>query len=72
MSDTNTVSPLRLRMIQDMAGRKLNPHTQRGHIYSCKRFAAAFSQRATCPPSAAQQSPFQRLAWNLYAAIIFV
>src|SRR5215467_1619450 len=40
MSDTNTVSPLRLRMIQDMAGRKLNPHTQRGHIYSCKRFAA--------------------------------
>ena len=40
MSDTNTVSPLRLRMIEDMAGRKLNPHTQRGHIYSCKRFAA--------------------------------
>jgi site-specific recombinase XerD len=23
-----------------MAARKLNPHTQRGHIYSCKRFAA--------------------------------
>src|SRR5215468_8705607 len=40
MSDTNTVSPLRLRMIEDMAARKLNPHTQRGHIYSCKRFAA--------------------------------
>jgi hypothetical protein len=40
MSDTNTVSPLRLRMLEDMAGRKLNPHTQRGHIYSCKRFAA--------------------------------
>jgi hypothetical protein len=40
MSDTNTVSPLRQRMIEDMAARKLNPHTPRGHIYSCKRFAA--------------------------------
>ena len=40
MSDTNTVSPLRQRMIEDMAARKLNPHTQRGHISSCKRFAA--------------------------------
>jgi integrase/recombinase XerD len=40
MSDTITVSPLRQRMIEDMAARKLNPHTQRGHIYSCKRFAA--------------------------------
>ena len=40
MSDTNTVSPLRQRMIEVMAARKLNPHTQRGHVYSCKRFAA--------------------------------
>jgi len=40
MSDTNTVSPLRQRMIEDMAARKLNPHTQRSHIYSCKRFTA--------------------------------
>jgi len=40
MSETNTVSPLRLRMIEDMAARKLNLHTQRSHIYSCKRFAA--------------------------------
>ena len=40
MSETNTVSPLRQRMIEDMAARKLNPHTQRGHVYSCKRFAA--------------------------------
>jgi integrase/recombinase XerD len=39
MSETNTVSPLRQRMIEDMAARKLNPHTQRSHIYSCKRFA---------------------------------
>jgi hypothetical protein len=40
MSETNTVSPLRQRMIEDMAARKLNPHTQRSHIYSCERFAA--------------------------------
>ena len=39
MSETNTVSPLRQRMIEDMAARKLNPHTQRSHISSCKRFA---------------------------------
>ena len=40
MSETNTVSPLRQRMIEDMAARKLDPHTQRSHIYSCKRFTA--------------------------------
>jgi integrase/recombinase XerD len=40
MSKTDTVSPLRQRMIEDMVARKLNPHTQRSHIYSCKRFAA--------------------------------
>jgi integrase/recombinase XerD len=40
MSETNTVSPLRQRMLEDMVARKLNPHTQRSHIYSCKRFAA--------------------------------
>ena len=34
------LQPLRQRMIEDMAARKLNQHTQRGHIYSCKRFAA--------------------------------
>jgi site-specific recombinase XerD len=40
MSKTNTISPLRQRMLEDMAARKLNPHTQRSHIYSCERFAA--------------------------------
>ena len=40
MSETNPVSPLRQRMIEDMAARQLNPHTQRSHISSCKRFAA--------------------------------
>jgi integrase/recombinase XerD len=37
---TDAVSPLRQRMIEDMSARKLNPHTQRSHINSCKRFAA--------------------------------
>ena len=37
---TDTVSPLRQRMIEDMNARKLCAETQRGHIHSCKRFAA--------------------------------
>jgi integrase/recombinase XerD len=37
---TITVSPLRQRMIEDMNARKLCAGTQRGHIRSCKRFAA--------------------------------
>jgi integrase/recombinase XerD len=36
----DTVSPLRQRMIEDMNARKLCSGTQRGHIRSCKRFAA--------------------------------
>src|SRR5439155_24648508 len=38
--NTDAISPLRRRMIEDMSARKLNPHTQRSHISSCKRFAA--------------------------------
>src|ERR1700752_4870504 len=37
---TDAISPLRQRMIEDMSARKLNSHTQRSHINSCKRFAA--------------------------------
>ena len=37
---TEAITLLRQRMIEDMTARKLNPHTQRGHIYSCKRFSA--------------------------------
>jgi site-specific recombinase XerD len=37
---TDTVSPLRQRMIEDMNARKLCAGTQRGHIRSCRRFAA--------------------------------
>src|ERR1700745_400057 len=36
---TDTVTPLRHRMIEDMNARKLCAGTQRGHIHSCKRFA---------------------------------
>src|SRR5437868_9511623 len=37
---TDTVSPLRQRMIEDMNSRQLCAGTQRGHIRSCKRFTA--------------------------------
>ena len=40
MSTDTTVSPLRQRMIEDMAARKLGRHSQRSHIHSCRRFAA--------------------------------
>ena len=36
----DVVSPLRQRMIEDMAARKLSAGTQRLHISSCRRFAA--------------------------------
>jgi integrase/recombinase XerD len=37
---TQAITPLRQRMIEDMNARKLCAGTQRGHILSCKRFAA--------------------------------
>ena len=37
---TDSVSPLRRRMIEDMNARKLCAGTQRGHLRGCKRFAA--------------------------------
>ena len=36
---TKAITPLRQRMIEDMNSRKLCAHTQRSHIYSCKRLA---------------------------------
>ena len=38
--NTDVISPLRQRMIEDMNARKLCAGTQRGHIRSCKRLAA--------------------------------
>src|ERR1700742_5360194 len=40
MSTDTTVSPLRQRMIEDMAARELGHQAQRSHIHSCRRFAA--------------------------------
>src|SRR5437763_15460418 len=37
---TKAITPLRQRMIEDMNARKLCAGTQKGHIRSCKRFAA--------------------------------
>ena len=34
------ISPLQVRMIEDMTARKLHPKTQTAHIRSCRRFAA--------------------------------
>jgi len=59
---TNTVSPLRQRMIEDMNARKLCAGTQRGHIRSCKRFAA-FLKR---PPETATFEDIRR--FQLYLA----
>ena len=41
---TDAVTPLRHRKIEDMNARKLCAGTQRGHIHSCKRFAAFFNR----------------------------
>jgi site-specific recombinase XerD len=48
-------------MIEDMAARKLNPHTQRGHIYSCKRFAAWLKRS----PDTATPDEVRRFQLNL-------
>jgi hypothetical protein len=47
MSTDTTGSPLRQRMIEDMAARKLGRHAQRSHIHSCRRFAAFLGARPT-------------------------
>jgi hypothetical protein len=48
---TEAITPLRQRMIEDMNARKLCAGTQRGHVLSCKRFAAFLKRSpdtATC------------------------
>jgi integrase/recombinase XerD len=62
---TVTVSPLRQRMIEDMNARKLCAETQRGHIHSCRRFAAFLKQSpdtATAEISADSSFIFPRRA----------
>jgi integrase/recombinase XerD len=55
---TDVVSPLRQRMIEDMNARKLGAHSQRSHIYSCKRFAA-FLKRSPDTATAEDIRQFQ-------------
>jgi len=55
---TDTVSPLRRRMIEDMNARKLCAGTQRCHIRGCKRFAA-FLKRSPATATAEDIRRFQ-------------
>jgi hypothetical protein len=57
-TNNSIISPLRQRMIEDMAARKLGPHSQRSHIYSCKRFAA-FLKRSPDTATADDTRRFQ-------------
>jgi hypothetical protein len=56
---TDSTATLRQRMIEDMAARKLGPHSQRSHIYSCRRFAA-FLGRSPEEATADDVRRFQR------------
>ena len=58
---TNAISPLRLRMIEDMNARKLSAGTQKGHIRSCQRFAV-FLQRS---PETAEGEDIRRFQLHL-------
>jgi len=40
IQSNRSTTPLRQRMIEDMAARKLGRHSQRSHLSSCERFAA--------------------------------
>jgi integrase/recombinase XerD len=55
---TQAISPLRRRMIEDMAARQLGRHSQRSHIHSCQRFAA-FLKRSPNTASADDVRRFQ-------------
>src|SRR5262249_48539322 len=61
---TDTVSPLRRRMIEDMNARKLCPGTQRGYLRGCKRFAA-FLKRS---PETATAEDIRRFQLHLAEA----
>ncbi len=58
---TETISPLRQRMIEDMNARNLSQGTQRGHIRACKRFAA-FLKRS---PDTAEADDVRRFQLHL-------
>jgi site-specific recombinase XerD len=55
---TTKITVLRQRMLDDMNARKLGRHSQRSHIYSCKRFAA-FLKRSPDTATADDVCQFQ-------------
>src|SRR5499427_10471835 len=61
---TDSISPLRQRMIEDMNARKLCAGTQRGHLRGCKRFAA-FLKRS---PETATAEDIRRFQLHLAEA----
>jgi site-specific recombinase XerD len=61
---TDSISPLRARMIEDMNARKLCAGTQRGHLRGCKRFAA-FLKRS---PETATAEDIRRFQLHLAEA----
>src|SRR6202140_940302 len=65
---TDAVSPLRQRMIEDMNARKLCAGTQRGHIRSCKRFAA-FVKRS---PDTATLEDIHRFQLHLAETVVSI
>src|SRR5467141_4896106 len=65
---TDAVTPLRHRMIEDMNARKLCAGTQRGHIHSCKRFAA-FLNRS---PDTATTEDIRRFQLHLAEASLSI
>jgi integrase/recombinase XerD len=60
---TEAITPLRQRMIEDMNARKLGPHSQRSHIYSCKRLAAFLK----CSPETATREDLRLFQLHLAA-----
>jgi integrase/recombinase XerD len=58
VSISTAITPLRARVIEDMNARKLGSSTQRGHIHSCKGFAA-FLKRSPDAATAEDNRRFQ-------------
>src|ERR1700692_3387334 len=65
---TDTISPLRQRMIEDLNARKLGAATQTGHIRSCKRFAA-FLKRS---PDTATLEDIRRFQLHLAETVVSI
>jgi integrase/recombinase XerD len=65
---STAITPLRARMIEDLNARKLGSSTQRGHIHSCKRFAA-FLNRS---PDTATAEDIRRFQLHLAEADVSI